>query len=287
MLGQLGDSGKTSQPTAVSAKPETHSTLALKEAVPKITPAKAEPVTTKSQHTPATIKAMSTTANANKEPTSEELETTVKPTTAKDLPVPAQSQPSVTSTAEPNITTIPLLHDKKASSNVEVPNIDVPKTVTVRDKEEALKMELSSTDHPKMEESKPNLSKVKVEADKAVSSYSPVTKATVVSGSHIAAEIAMTGVVQSTDKQRELSSSERIIKQTADHIKLTEPTTSLQQVEVQTKSQEPQLETKPHLAADSKNVAGNLVEDNIDVTSSVETQLLTTKTIIIKVRIIF
>lgn len=289
-----------SQPSPVSAKPEAHATLAIKKAEPQTTPTKAEPTSeaTKSQPAPAAIKAIPTvlTPKANTEPTSVttetmataacaqiELKTTVIPTTARDSPVTTEKQLLAASTAEPNITTMAPLQETAVIPNVEVPNTDLPKTVTVRDKEEEVKMELSVTGRPKIEESKPSF---KVEAGITVASSSPVTETTFVPTFPVAAEVAMAGVVQSTDKQPELSTPERIIKevQPDDHIKLTEPTKSLQQVEVQPKSQEPQLDAKPVTVADSKDMASKMVEEIIDITSSPETQPVSTKNIIIKVR---
>lgn len=295
-----------SQPSLISTKPEAHATLAIQKAEPKTTPTKAEPTpaATKSQPTPANINTIPTVSSskANTEPTSVmmetmataacaqiELETAIIPTTAKDLPVTEEKQPSTVSRAEPSKTNMAPFQEIAVTSNVIVPNTNAPKAVTVTDKDEAVKMELSVTERPKTEESKPNLSKVKVEAHIAVASYYPVAETTFVTTSPIAAEVAMTGVVQSTDTQPELPAPERIIKEVEldDHIKLTEPIQFLQEVEVQPKSHKPQLEAKPDIAADRKDVATKLVEeiiDTVEVVSSPETQPVSTKNIIIKVR---
>lgn len=296
LLGQLGDSGKLPQPSPVSAKPETQATPATKKAEPT-------PAATKSQPTPAPIKAVPTvpTPKEKMEPTSVkmettataasaqiELETTLIPTTSKVSPVAAEKQPLAASTAEPIIQTVAPVQQTVVTPKVEVPNTDVPKTVPVENKEEAVKMELSVTEFPKAEESKPNLSKVKVEDGVTAASFFPLTEATVVPTSPIAAEVAIARVVPGIETKPELSAPERVIKevQPGDHNELTEPTKSLQQVEVQPKSQEPQqvLEEESVRAVDSKEMADKLIEKTIDITSTSETQPVSTKNIIMKVR---
>lgn len=301
LLGQLGDSGKMPQPSPTSAKPETKTTLVTKKAESKTAPTKAEPNTTpamaeatpvvpKSQPTPTPIEAAPTvsTLNAKMEPTSFKMETTVtaasaqietettiKPTTLKVSPVTAEKQPLAASTGESSIPTMDPMQQTVVTEKVEVPNTDVPNTVTVGEKEEVAKMELSVTELPKTEDTKPDFSKV--EADAASS------EATVVPGPP---KGAMAGVIPGTETQPELSAPNRIIKEVQpDENKLTEPTKSLQKIEVQPKSQEPQLvlEVEPVIAADSKELADKLPEKTVDITSTLETQPVSTENIIIKV----
>ena len=98
----------------------------------------------------------------------------------------------------------------------------------------------------------------------------------------------MAGVFPLPETKPELSAPEKTIKgvQPDDYIKLTEPTNSLQQVEEQPKSQKPQLvlEVEPVTAADSKEMADTLVEKIIDIPSTPGTQPVSTKNIIVKVR---
>ncbi|XP_035520783.1 protein piccolo-like [Morone saxatilis] len=298
LLGQLGDSGKIPQPSPVSAKPETQSNQATQKAEPKTAPTKAEliPMATESQPSPVPIKAVPT-AKAKMEPTSVkmgttataasaqiELETTLTPTTAKVSPVTAEKQPLEASTATSVIPAMAPVKHTEVTQKVEVPKADIPKTLKVGGKEEAVELEYSVSEFPKTEESKPDLSTVKVEAGVIASAF-PVTKSTVSLTSPIAAEVAMAKVVPETETQPECPVYEEIIKevQSDDHIKLTEPTQSLQQVKVQPKSQEPPLvmEVEPVVAADSKEVADEQVKKIMDVTSTTVTQLVSTENIII------
>lgn len=270
-----------SQP--VSAKPETLTTPATKKAEPKTSPTKAEPTpaATKPQPTPAPIKAVPTvpTPKAKMEPTAVsaqiEIETTRIPTTAKVSSVTAVKQPLAESTAEPILPTMATVQQKAVTPKVDMPNIDVPKTETVETREEAVKVEPG-----------PELPKVKADAGVAAASSFPVTEPTVVPTSPLAAEVAVDGVVPGTETKPELSAAPEMIimkVQPDDHIKPTEPT----KVEVQPKSQEPQLVlgVEPVIAADSKEIADKLVEKITDITSTPEIQPVSTKSIIIKVRI--
>lgn len=289
------------QPSPVSAKPENQATPAVKKAEPQTAPTKAEPtpVAPKSQPTHAPTKEVTTvpTPEAKMEPTSvkmetpataastqNKLETTLTPTAPKVLPITGENQTLAASTTEPIIPTIAPVQQTVVTPNVEVPNTDVPKTLTVESKEKAVKVELSVTEFAQAEESKPDPPKVKVETDVAAASSVPVTEATVALTSPIGAEVAMDGGVPGTETKPEFSASAEM--QPDDQIKLTEPIKSLQHVELEPKSQEPQLvlETEPLTEADSKEVADKLVEKCIDVTSTPEPQPISTKNITIKVR---
>lgn len=291
------------QPSPVSAKPETQATPVTKNAEPKTAPTKAEPtpVATKSQPTPAPIDAVPTvpTPKAKMEPTSVKkettavsaqikLETTPIPTTAKVSPVTAEKLPLAASTKEPIMPTMAPVQQTVVTPKVEVLYTDVSKTVTVGDKEDVVKMELSVTEFSQTKESKPDLSKVKVEPGVDAALCIPVTEATPITPSPIPAEVAMAAVFPRTETKPELSAPERIIKeiQPDDQIKGTETTKSLQQVEVRPMSQEQQLElvVEPIIVADNKEVADKLVEKIIDATSTPETQPVSTENIIIKVR---
>lgn len=289
------------QPSPISAKPEIQATPATKEAEPKIAPTKAEPTpaATKSQPTPAPIKAVPTVPSPKMEPASvkvettptaaaTQIETTLIPTTAQVSPVTEEKQPQAAPSAEPTIPTMAPVKETVVPSKVKVPNTDVTKTVTMETKEEAVKKELNITKFPTAEESKPDLPKVKFEAGVAAASSFPVTEATVVPTSTIPTEIALGGDVSGTETKPGLSATKRTVKEVEpdDHIKLTEPTKSSQQVEVQPKTQETPLPLKIEsvIEEDSKEVADNLVEKITDVTSTPETQPVSTKSIIIKVR---
>lgn len=285
------------QLSPVSTKPETQATPATKKAEHQTAPSKAEPtpVATKSQPTPDPIKAVPTvpTPKAKMEPTSIKMEITARAAsaqikadttlipTARVSPIAAEKQPLAASIAESIIPTMAPV----ATPKVEVPNADVPKTITVGNKEEAVKKDLSETEF-----SKPDYSKIKDEAGVAAALSFPVNEVTLVPTSPIAAEVVMAGVVPETETKPELSAPEIIVKeeQPYDHIKLTDTAKSLQQVVVQPKSQERQLvlEVEPIIAADRKEEPDKLVEKIFDVTSTPDTQPVSTKNIIIKVRML-
>lgn len=284
MSGQLGDTEKMAQPSPASAKLETQAAPATKKAEPT-------PAAMKSQPTPAPIRAAETvpTTKEKMEPTNAtatsaqiELETAIIPTAEKVSPVTTETQPSKASASEPIIPTMTPMQQAVVTQKVEVPNTDVTKTVTVGDKEEAVKKELSVMDFPKTEESQVDLSTVKAEAGVDTASASPVTEA--IPTSPFTAKVAVSPV---TETQTELAAPEVINKkeQLDDHVKLTEPIKSLQQVEVQPKSQEPQLalELEPVIKT-SEVVADKLVEKVIDITATSETQPVSTENVIIKVR---
>ncbi len=236
------------QPSPPSAKPETQATLATKKAEPT-------PVATKSQPTPAPVEAEQTVLapKAKMEPTNKKIETmvtqiecqtTVIPTTAKVSPVTAEKQPLAASTTEPSMLAMALVQQTVVIQEVEDQNTDVSKIVTAGDKEEAAKMEFSVTEYPKTEESKPDISKVKVEA--GVDVALPLTETTVILSSPFAAEMTSAEVAPGTETQKELAAPEMIMKkaQPDDHARLAEPTKSLQQVEAQPESLEPQWAVK-------------------------------------------
>lgn len=260
-----------SQPSPVSAKPET--TAAAKKAEPQFIPKKAEP-------TPAAIKSRPVPTAVEEAPsvqtpkaniatpvptettstaacTQIKVKTTVTPKTANDSLVATENQPLPASTAEPSITTMAPLKDTVVTTNVELPRRDAPMPVTAIDKEEAVKIEPSVTEHPKSEDSKP----------------------TAVPTPSVVVEVAGT--------QPELSAPESTIMEVKpdDHIKVTESTKALQQVEAQLKSREPQQEKEPAIATDKKPMAREMVKEIIDDTSSSEAQLASGQNIIITVRI--
>ncbi|XP_067357357.1 protein piccolo isoform X9 [Channa argus] len=233
LLGQLGDSEKIPQPSPVSAKQETQATLAIKKAESKTALTKADlpSATTKSQPTSSPIKEVSAV------PTPE----------AKMEPV--RTEASTASTPKPD-----------------GPNQEAVTTVTVENNKKAIKLELTATEFPKDEESKPDLSKPKLKEDVFTTSSFSVPEATVVPTSCISAEVAVANVVPGAETKSE--------------IKPTEPTQSLQQVVVQPKSQEPQPVVEQVTEADIKEVADKLVEKSIDITSSSEAQVSTNNNII-------
>lgn len=254
------------QPLPVSAKPET--TVAEKKAEPQSIPKKTEPTSaaTKPQSAPAAIKEAPSvqTSKANMEATFAPTETTstaacaqikvkttVMPKTTNDSLVETENQPLAASTTELSATTMPPLQETGATT--EVPSRDVAMPVTAIDKE--AKME-RVTEHPKTEESKPTAVPIPL----------------------VASEVAGT--------QPELSAPESTIMevQLDDHIILTESTKSLQQIEAQPKSQEPQQEKEPLIATDKKHMTKEMAEQIIDVTSSSETQAVSGQNIIITVR---
>lgn len=259
------------QPLPVSTKPET--SAAAKKAEPQSIPKKEEPTpaATKYQPAAATIEEAPSvqTPKANMEATPVPKETTstapsaqikvktsVMPKTANVSLVATENQPLAAHTTEPRTTTMPPLQETEVTTNVEVSSRDVAMPLTAIDKEEAVKMEPSVTEHPKTEESKP----------------------TAVPTPPVSSEVAGT--------QPELSAPESTIMevQPDDHIILTESTKSLQHVEAQPKSQEPQQEKEPVIATDNKHTAKEMVKEIIDVTSSLETQPVFGQNIIITVR---
>ncbi|KAK1888296.1 Protein piccolo [Dissostichus eleginoides] len=272
LSGQLGDSGKRPQLSPVPAtKPE-----------PTTPPIKAVPIvsTKKAQMEPTSVK-LETMAKA----ASAEIKTEIAriPTIATVSPVTADKQPLAASTAEAIIPTMASVQKTTEKGKVVVPTTNVPKTVTVENKEEAVKVEFIETKDSKAKDSKPDIPKAKAVAGEAEASSFPVIEATAVSTSSISAEVAMAKVVPETEKIAELSAHGKIIKevQADDHIQLTDLPTSLQQVEVQPKSQERQLvlEEQP---TDSKEIADKLVDNIIDITSTPETQQISTETVVIK-----
>lgn len=278
LRGQLEDSGKMTQPSPASAKPETHVTPAVKKPESKTIPVTAEaaPAAPKSQPAPATTKAVPNTGStpkANMESTLVMTEITAKaaceqiePLTAA-MPAIAElgKKPSEASAEGSTISSLATLQDTAVS------HTDVPKSVTVTDNKETRKTDQSLTEPPKIEETNALTSKVKVDAVKTVVSSTPVTD---------------TKVVPSPLVDPELPASEEISKEVKpdDHIKPTGQTTSLQQVEALPKSQEPQRETKPVKPAESKDVTSTVVEELTDTTSVLETQV-STKDTEIKVRL--
>ncbi|KAG7217454.1 hypothetical protein INR49_021622 [Caranx melampygus] len=297
LLGQLGDSGKMPQPSAVSAKLETQVKPTSKMAEAKTAPAKAEPtpVATKTPPTTAPIKILPTDTTPKIGPTSVKMETTPttastqfepEATTGKITLVTEEKQPQAASTAESVIPTMAPEQKTEELPKVEVSTTDVPITLPVDTQEEAAKMEHSVAEVHIAEESKPDLPKVKAETDVAVTSSVPVTDTAVEPPTHIADEEALAGDVPRTETKPEVCAPEAIINeaQPDDHIEMTEATKSLQQEQVQPKTQETQLvlEIEPMIEAGSKEVADKPVKKTIDVTAPPETQTVSTENIIIK-----
>lgn len=249
MLG-LGGSGKTPQHLPISAKPETQATPATTKAEPKPAPTKNEPTptATKLQAVPGPVK-VETVPTPKMEPTSVKMET---------MPTGDFNQIQHGTT---------IIHTTEKIS----PATKVPVST-----------------HQKIKESETDLPKIKIEAGIAAASSPPVAEATVESTSPIAAEDNLAVVVPGTEtKPTATSAPERVIREEQSHenIKLIEPTKSLYQIEVEPKTQETQLvlEAEPVIEAYSKKVDNKLVEIIIDDTP--ETQPVSTKSIIIKVRI--
>lgn len=243
-----------SQPSPTSAKKETNAVVSIKKEEPIHVATKSQAIsaTIQAQPAPPTLKAQI------------ELDTTVLSTKAKDSPVTAEHQLSVQSTVEISATCAAPLQE----------------TAAVKDKVTTMKVGLSRIEPLKTEDSVPNLSKVKAETHITSSSHPPVTDTTAVSTSPVAGDIATDGVGQSKEKRPEMSTDERGIQkpQPDDDLRLTEPTKSLQQCEMQPESQEPHLDADK--APVSKDLPSNQVEEVTDITSSVETQLASTKNII-------
>ena len=269
---------------------ETQATAAIKKAEPT-------PAATESQAKPAPIKAVPV-PSPKMDPTSVKMETTptaaltqiehkttVIPAAAKGSPVTEEKQPPVLFNAEP---TMASLIKTDVPEKAEVSNADIPKTLSMETKEKEVKMEFSGMELPISEKSEPDIPKVKVDAGIATASLPPVTEATLVSTSPLAAEDALPGVPVTEVKSTPVSAPETIIKEEKpdDEVKQTEPTKSVQQIEVEPDTaQETQLvsEAEPVTEADIKKMADTLAE-KIVVTSTPETPV-STKTILIKVSI--
>lgn len=265
MLGQLGDSKNVPQSSPVAAKLETQATPATEKAEPKTAPTKADLTTapTKSQPTSTSMKEIPTVPTpepimepVQAEPTTAtpastqiKLETTV----SKVSPVTEEKLPLA---AELSVPTLATVQQTLVTPKAEIPNTEV--TVTVEIGEDAV------TELPRAE----GFSKVKAESGLSAVSTVPVTEATAVPISCIAADATVDRVTTATETKPEIKSAE--------------PTKSLPQAEVQPKSQEPQ--PRPVIEADIKKVADKLVEKITDVTSPLEKQPVSTKDIDIKVR---
>ncbi|TNN86244.1 Protein piccolo [Liparis tanakae] len=151
LSGQLGDSEQIPQLTPVSAKPGT---LATKKAVTTLPTQKPKMETSSIK-----MEIMAT------EPSAEiKIQPTRIPTTATISPVKAEKLPLAASTAEFMTPTVATVQQTSGAPTVEVPNTGVPKTVTEQIREESVKVELSEPQYSKVEESKPDLPKVKAQA---------------------------------------------------------------------------------------------------------------------------
>lgn len=227
-----------SQPLPVSAKPENQDTLASKQAEttpaamktqPTLAPIKAAP-TEKGKTETTSLKMEKPAIEASSLPENE----TAIPTAAKVSPVTEEKQPTAAPTAEPTLPSMAPLQQTLATAKADVPSTDVARTATVKkDKEEAVKQTA---------EPKPDLSQVKDESSVEVSPSVIATEVAVAPASPAAAEPAMPADSTGTETQPEAAAQEKIvIEAQPDHIKLTETTKSLHEVEVQPQSDEPQL----------------------------------------------
>lgn len=229
------------QPSPAPAKSENQATPATKKAEPKTASTKAEPMPGPAKSQPpsvpieavptvSTVKAdvestsVKTITMATAAPTQTAIETTLLPTTEE-----LSKQPLTVEAVTPK---------------VDAPDIIVTKKVPMENKEEVPRTDIKS------EESKPDLSKAKVEASVAKPSSFPVPDASVVPAPPVAAEAAVAEVVPETQTKPDLSVPERIIKMvdTDDCTNLTESSKSLQKVRVQPESQEGEVV----IATDSK-----------------------------------
>ncbi|KAK2842186.1 hypothetical protein Q5P01_012386 [Channa striata] len=182
LSGQLGESGKIPQPSPVSAKPETHATLATEKAECKTVPTKADPtsVATKLQPTSFPIK------EVPKVPTPE---TKMEPVKTESTTIEA----STVSTSKP-----------------EVPKEEVVKTVTMENIKKAIKLDLNETEIHKDQESKPDLPKPNFKEDVSVPSAFSMAGATVAPTSCVSAELTVANVVPGAETKSEIKLTEPI-----------------------------------------------------------------------------
>ncbi|XP_061533748.1 protein piccolo isoform X5 [Phycodurus eques] len=205
LLGQLGDSGKMPQPSLISVPQETQAIHATKKAEPQPPPTNDADVVTKPPSMPTSTKMVTTGETRKTEtppaaaPAKVEVQSTLAAKAVKVSPVKEENKHLVEPAAEPVKPVI--------VSDPTLPSVNVSKSVTVDRKEELEKAEASGEQIPQM--SKLDLS----EATVAVS----------------------------TNEPRQLSSEKFAVKipNAEDQIKLSEPSTSAQKVQVQEQSQEP------------------------------------------------
>lgn len=220
-----------SQPSSVSPKPESSTTLVLKKTEPipvaKETPLISGPV--KATPTVPSKKATKEHLSLKPEttPTSSTEEINAEATSVS--PAENDSQNTVlVSTPETNLASVPSL--KMTEPQAEEPNVDIPTAVKAED------IDANTTKHPKIEESKLT----------SAETHDTATESVTVPPSTLVAKADLAGTVQSTEKHT-LSTHDSITKeaQSGDYIKETQTTKPSQQVEVQLSLQEPHLEAKP------------------------------------------
>lgn len=293
LSGQLGDAGKMSQPTPVPALPEIKDTPTTSMAEPKTTLTEVETTATKPQTAPtateevpttkAKVESVMTETMVTKPSTQSELETTPTFTTAEVSPTTEENQPLA---AEPFIPSA--MEKQLADETTEVKESDIKSSETASmEKKEQEIMNVSEEELTKVEESKPALPSTESEALVSAVSSSQMNEAENVPISTITAEVKVTRIVAETETKPEPSFPGGIITeiQPDEHIKLTEPKESLQQVELQPKSEEQQLVVKETvMEADVKEVIDKTVENITDVTSTPESTPVSTETQIIEVR---
>lgn len=248
------------QPSPVSPKKESSTTLVLKkteptpeESVPTSTPLKA---TSTGPSTKATVEP--TAVKPGITPSPEEIKdgTTSVSSTAIDLP-----NIVLVSTPGTNLNSATTSKETAPKPQVAVQNVDIP-TVA------------------KPEIKDPSMTKLpKIEAPKltAEAPHSTVTEDADVPPSTGAAKVNLVGAVQTTVKQTELSTRDSIKKETQadDSIPETRKSKSSQQVEMQLSLQE----AKPETPATDKDRSSNQAQD-VGIILSKET----TENIVVKVR---
>lgn len=236
------------QPSPVSPKPESSSTLLLKtepapvakESAPTSAPLKA---TSTGPSTKATMEPISIKPGTTPAPPNEEIK--AEATSVSPAAIEFHNTALVSETNVNSETTLKKTAPKPQSA---VQNVDIPIDV------KAEKLDLNVTKCPEIEVF--NLT--------AATTHSTVTESAAVPSS----------TVQSTMKQTELSNDDYITE-----IPITAK--SSQQVEIQLSLQEPHLKTKPEITAPGKDRSNNLAED-VGIILSEET----TKSIV-KVRMCF
>lgn len=253
MLGQLGEIPKASP---VSVKPETQATPSTKNAEPTSAPTKKDLTTavTKLQTQPAPITEVLKVQSPKTQKTElVKMETMATASSETILrPATADKQPLA---VEPTMQPVTAVQQREVSPKDEVPKMEV------ENNKEPVKMELDSmTEVPKSEESKPAMSKPKVEVDVSAASSFPVTEAPVEPTLPVASEMIVANIYSGTEPKLE--------------IKQLEPAESVQ---------EPQSQFEPANEAGIRGVADKLPKNITDVQSSLETQPLSAKDVIISV----
>lgn len=267
LSGQLGDSGKMSQPSPVSPKPESSTTLVLKntELIPVTEESSltSDPIkethavpSTKGTMDPSSVKPGNTaTLNAGE----------IKSETTSSSPA-AESSPNtgLVFSPETKLTSVLPLKETAPKPQAAVPNIIIPTTVKTKE------IDPNMPKHPGIEVS-----------EITTGTTHTVTEKAVVPPSTVVAKVALAGTDHSTEKQAELSTEDCITKEVPsdDHITETQTTKSSQQVEMQLTLQKPHLEATPEIVVAEKDRSAKVAKA-VGIISSEEM----TKGIVIKVR---